>query len=58
MNTYLAEIKEVGNPTVLTPSITCDGMTKEELIKFWGMNGLDVDWFKLYESIDDHRVEL
>ena len=58
MITYLAEIKEVGNPTILTPTITCDGMTKEELIEFWGLNGPDVDWFKLYESIDDHRVEL
>ena len=58
MKTYFAEIKEVGNQTVLTPSITCDGMTKEELIEFWGLNGPDVDWFKLYELIDGHRVEL
>ncbi len=48
MITYLAEIKEAGNPTVLTPSITCDGMTKEELIEFWGLNGPDVDWLKHY----------
>lgn len=48
MNTYLAEIKEVGNPTVLTPSITCDGMTKEELIEFWGLTEPDVEWFRLY----------
>lgn len=48
MNPYLAEIKEVGNPTVLTPSITCDGMTKEELIKFWGLTEPDVEWFRLY----------
>ena len=58
MITYLAEIKEVGNPTILTPTITCDGMAKEELIEFWGLNGPDVDWFKLYELIDGHRVEL
>ena len=45
MKTYIAEIKEVGNPTILTPIITCDGMTKEELIEFWGLNGPDVDWF-------------
>jgi len=48
MKTYLAEIKEVGNPTILTPTITCDGMTKEELIEFWGLNGPDVDWLKHY----------
>ena len=58
MNTYLAEIKEVGNPTVLTPSVTCDGMTKEELIEFWGLDETDVEWFRLYELIDGHWVEL
>jgi len=58
MNTYLAEIKEVGKPTVLTPSITCDGMTKEELIEYWGLNGPDVDWFKLYRVVDGGMVEI
>ena len=58
MKTYIAEIKEVGNPTILTPIITCDGMTKEELIEFWGLNGPDVDWFRLYEIVDGNRVEL
>ncbi len=48
MKTYLAEIKEVGNPTILTPTITSDRMTKEELIEFWGLNGPDVEWFKHY----------
>ncbi len=58
MKTYIVEIKEVGNPTVLTPSITCDGMTKEELIKFWGLTEPDVEWFRLYEIVDCNRVEL
>ena len=58
MKTYLAEIKEVGEPTVLTPSITCDGMTKEGLIEFWGLNEPDVEWFGLYEIVEGHRVEL
>ena len=58
MNTYLAEIKEVGKPSVLTTSITCDGMTKEELIEFWGLTGHDVEWFRLYEIVNGHRVEL
>ena len=48
MITYLAEIKEVGNPTILTPTITYDRMTKEELIKFWGLTEPDVEWFRLY----------
>ena len=34
MITYLAEIKEVGNPTFLTPSLICDGMTVDGLVKF------------------------
>ena len=58
MKTYLAEIKEVRNPTILTPTITSDGMTKEELIGFWGLDGPDVDWFRLYELIYVHKVEL
>ena len=40
MKTYIAEIKEVGNTTVLTPSITCDVMDKEDLIEFWGLADL------------------
>ena len=58
MKTYLAEIKELGNPTVLTPFITCDGMTKDELIEFWGLNGPDVDWFRLYRVEDGGMVEI
>ncbi len=58
MITYIAEIKEVGNPTVLTPSLTCEGMTVEGLIKFWGLNEPDVEWYRLYEIVDGQRVEL
>ena len=58
MKTYITEIKEVGNPTILTPTITCDGMTKEELIEFWGLTKQDVEWFRLYEIVDGNRVEL
>ena len=45
MKTYIAEIKEVGKTTVLTPSITCDVMDKEDLIEFWGLNEPDVEWY-------------
>ena len=58
MITYLAEIKEVGNPTILTPTITCDGMTNDELIEFWGLNRPDVDWFRPYRVVDGGMVEI
>ena len=58
MKTYLAEIKEVRNPTILTPTITSDGRAREELIGFWGLDGPDVDWCRLYELIEVHKVEL
>jgi hypothetical protein len=57
MKTYIAEIKEVGKTTVLTPSITCDVMDKEDLIEFWGLNEPDVEWYRLYEIVDGNRVE-
>ena len=57
MKTYIAEIKEVGKTTVLTPCITCDVMDKEELIEFWGLNEPDVEWYRLYEIVDGNRVE-
>ena len=57
MKTYIAEIKEVGETTVLTPSITCDVMDKEDLVEFWGLNEPDVEWYRLYEIVDGNRVE-
>ena len=58
MYTYIAEIKEVGNPTILTPSLTCEGMTVEGLISFWGLDEPDVEWYKLYQIVDCQKVEL
>ena len=59
MKTYIAKIKEVGNPTVLSSSIiTCDGMTVEELVKFWGLDEEDVEWYRLYQLICGELVEL
>lgn len=58
MITYIAEIKEVGNPTILTPSLTCEGMTVEGLISFWGLDEPDVEWYKLYQIVDGQKVEL
>lgn len=58
MKTYVAEIKEIGNPTILRPSLCCEGMTKDHLIKFWGLNLPDVQWFRLYEIVDGRLVEM
>ena len=58
MYTYVAEIKEVGNPTILTPSLTCDGMTVEGLISFCGLNEPDVEWYRLYQIVNGQKVEL
>lgn len=58
MYTYVAEIKEVGNPTILTPSLTCDGMSVEGLISFWGLDEPDVEWFRLYQIVNGQKVEL
>lgn len=56
---YIAEIKEVGNPRVLTPSLSISyEMTKEQLVKFWGLNEPDVEWFNLFKVVDGQRVEL
>ena len=57
MKTYIAEIKEDGETTVLTPSITCDVTDNEELIEFWGLNEPAVEWYRLYEIVDGNSVE-
>ena len=56
---YIAEIKEVGNPSVLTPSLSIFyEMTKDKLVKFWGLDQPDVEWYKLYKVVDGQKVEL
>lgn len=55
---YIAKIKEVGNPSVLTSSIQGKEMTKEQLISFWGLEEPDVEWYKLYQVKDGKEVEL
>lgn len=58
MNTYIAIIKEVKSPSVLSPSLTCEEKTGDELVKFWGLNELDVEWFRLYRVVDGRMVEI
>lgn len=56
---YIAEIKEVGNPSILKPSLSISNeMTKDKLVEFWGLNEPDVEWFKLFKVVDGQRVEL
>lgn len=57
---YIAEIKEVGNPSVLTPSLSlsCYDVPKEKLVKFWELDEPDVEWYKLYKIVDGQMVEL
>ena len=62
MKKYMAEIKEVGNPSVLTPSLTISlsyyEMSRDELVKFWGLNEPDVEWFRVYKIVDGQKVEM
>ena len=58
MNTYIAKIKEVKSPSVLSPSLTCEEKTRDELVKFWGLNEPDVEWFRLYRVEDGGIVEI
>lgn len=55
---YIAEIKEVGKPNVLTPSLIGERKTRAELIEFWGLQEPDVEWYRLYQVIKGERVEL
>lgn len=49
MKRYRAEIKEVGNDHVLTPSYVGDADIKY-LEDFWGCHNPDVEWFRIYEE--------
>ena len=60
METWQATIKEKGNPNLLTPVyMVCDmfgfisddknreEMTKSFLVRFWGLDNPEVEWYKL-----------
>ena len=55
---YMAEIKEVGKPNVLTPSLIGEKKTKAELIEFWGLNEPDVEWYRLFQVINNIKIEI
>jgi len=55
MVTWKATIKERGNDNLLTPSYTFgenldeqnEELTRKFLIKFWGLEEPDVEWYEL-----------
>lgn len=55
MKHYQAVIKEKLNEHVLTPKYHGDYMSKEDLIKFWGLDQSDIEWFELYEVLEDGK---
>ena len=55
---YMAEIKEVGKPNVLTPSLIGEKKTKAELIEFWELQEPDVEWYRLYQIINNIKTEI
>lgn len=58
MAKYIVNIKEVGNPSILHPSLDCDEKTKEEIIKFFGLKDADVEWYRIYKVVDGKEIEL
>ena len=60
MVTWKATIKERGNANILTPSYTFsedlyeqnEELTRKFLIKFWGLEQPDVEWYEL-KKIND-----
>lgn len=46
---YEIEMKEVGKDHILHPSHT-GYLTREEVIKFFGLNEPDVEWYKIKET--------
>lgn len=56
---YIMKCKERGHKSILTSSIhCCDEMSKEELVSFWGLNGDDIEWYHLYQLVNEKEVEL
>lgn len=55
---YIAEIKEVGKPNVLTSSLIGEKKTRAELIEFWGLQEPDVEWYRLFQVINNIKIEI
>ena len=49
---FEARIKEVGNDHILTPSYSgC--VDKAFLIKFWGLDAPDIEWYEINEVTNE-----
>ena len=50
MKKFEITIKERGNDHLLTPSYSGDdSLTREDMIEFFGLDGDDVEWYKIEE---------
>lgn len=49
MKKFIIRIKEKGNDHVITTSYTGD-RTREYVIKFFGLEGPDVEWYEIEEA--------
>ncbi len=57
MRHFKARIKERGRDTVLTPEYLGDDNTdKVFLIKFWGLEEPDVEWYEI-EEVEDGKTD-
>lgn len=56
MKHYSAKIKEVLNEHVLTPSYHGHIMSVEQLINLWGLNEPDIEWYELYETLENGKT--
>ena len=55
MKHYEAIIKEKLNENVLKPSYHGTHKTKDDLIKLWGLDQPDIEWYELYEVLDNGK---
>lgn len=51
--TYQAEVKEKMTDTILKPKFVGAEKTKKELVDFWGLEQDDIQWYRLFEVMED-----
>lgn len=55
MSHWIGNIKEIGNPHVLTPEMTGD-YELEDVRKHWGLEEPDIEWFNVLRTKDDNTT--
>ena len=54
MKKYFAHIKEVYNDTILKPKYQGAYKSKNDIIKYWGLDNMcDIEWYEIFEVLDD-----